>query len=232
MEFFYQAGAMGYFGEGWFWHKLLPGEFKSFPFVTKSITLNPKIGYPFAILRMGQSTWNKISLNNMGFYMWVNHYIKVYNKISKYPILSLYGDDSEFETMITFLESHKLPLSGIELNYSCPNACSIKSCKLPTTKYKLYIKLRYDQDPYKFDLDIIECIHLNTVPLYRGGIGGKIAQKYNWKYISKFSKEGVPIAGSSWTSYNDLKRLQDMGCTTFGIGSIIITRPQWVKTLN
>ena len=41
----------------------------------------------------------------------------------------------------------------------------------------------------------------------------------------------VPIAGVSWTSYEDILRLQDMGCTEFAIGTVIMTNPSLVEAL-
>lgn len=234
MKFFYQAGAMGYFGEGWFWHKYVKGgEFPKLPFVTKSITIGARRGYPFAVMRFGQSTWNKISLHNMGFSEWVNLYSKSGYENSDRLILSLFGTDNEIEIMVGYLEFHKIPLAGIELNFSCPNSADLEHHKLPDTSYPIYLKLRYNQDPYKFDLDKVKRIHMNTVPMFKGGVGGKMAQNYNWNFIMKFGfVEGLPVAGASWTNRTDLQCLRnDLGCTDFGIGSVIITRPRWVKNL-
>ena len=75
------------------------------------------------------------------------------------------------------------------------------------------------QDTYLYDLDKISEIHLNSVPMFYGGVSGKIAQKYNWEFIKQHKE--LPIAGSSWLCMDDIKYLFDLGCQNFGIGSVL-----------
>lgn len=215
---------MGYYGEGWFWHKIFKYTFPTYPIVTKTITLNPHKGLPFAVLRTHNSTWNKVKLHNPGIKTWIK------NLSRSNLILSIYGNTDEIQEICSIVED--IPLSGIELNYSCPNIAVQKYNNLPITKHKLYLKLNYKQDPYKYNLDRIERIHLNTIPKLYGGIGGALAQKYNWSFIKKYIKEGLNVAGSSWVKIEDISYLQDIGVKIFGIGSVIIVNPKLVIRLK
>jgi len=223
MKYFYQSGAMGYGGEGYFWHGFLPYTFPQFPVVTKTITLIPKIGIPFAVIPFGKSVWNRISWHNPGIFKWIIKYAK------KELILSLGGTDQELQTMISFLDVCNLPLKGIELNFSCPHEKRDNKV-IPKTSYKLYLKLRSDQNPYDYDLSKIERIHLNSLPGWFGGISGQKSKEKNWAFIEKYKE--LPIAGSSFNSMNDIKVLEALGCEYTGIGSTIITNPKLVKDLK
>ena len=72
MKFFYSSGAMGYAGEGYFWHKLF--NFPDLPLVTKTITRFPKKGNPLAVLPVGDSVYNKVALHNCGMFDWLMDY--------------------------------------------------------------------------------------------------------------------------------------------------------------
>jgi len=223
MKYFYQSGAMGYGGEGYFWHRFLPYIFPIFPIVTKTITMASKIGIPFAVIPFGKSVWNRISWHNPGFFKWM--------ALHHNPdlILSLGGTDSEIRIMIQFLELVKMKLAGIELNFSCPHEnCNNKV--IPKTDYKIYLKLRANQNPYKYDLSEIERIHLNTLPGWFGGISGERSKEKNWAFIEKYRE--LPIAGCSFHSMNDIRVLEALGCEYTGIGSIIITNPKLVSILK
>jgi len=223
MKYFYQSGAMGYGGEGYFWHKFLSYDFPKFPIVSKTITMASKIGIPFAVIIFGKSVWNRISWHNPGFFKWVAMYHK--------PdlILSLGGTDSEIRTMIQFLELAEIKLAGIELNYSCPHE-NRNNEVIPNTDYKLYLKLRVDQNPYDYDLNKIERIHLNTIPAFFGAVSGKASRAKNWAFIETYNE--LPIAGCSFDSLNDITVLEALGCEYTGIGSTILTNPKLVSKLK
>jgi len=223
MKYFYQSGAMGYGGEGYFWHRFLPYTFPTFQLVTKTITMASKIGIPFAVIPFGKSVWNRISWHNPGFFKWIATHHK--------PdlILSLGGTDSEIKTMIQFLELAEIKLAGIELNFSCPHE-NRNNKVIPKTHYKLYLKLRADQNPYDYDLSKIERIHLNSLPGYFGGVSGKASRTQNWRFIETYKE--LPIAGCSFNSMNDITVLESLGCEYIGIGSTIITNPKLVSTLK
>lgn len=223
MKYFYQSGAMGYGGEGYFWHKFLSYIFPQFPIVTKTITLEPKIGMPFAVIPFRKSVWNRISWHNPGYFTWVT---KHHNPDL---IVSLGGTDSEIKMMIQFFEVAEIKLAGIELNYSCPHE-NRNNEEIPNTDYKLYLKLRSDQNPYNYDLSKIERIHLNSLPGYFGGVSGKASRAKNWKFIETYSE--LPIAGCSFDSLNDITVLEALGCEYTGIGSTMITNPKLVSTLK
>ena len=92
VKYFYSAGAMGYAGEGYLWHKLY--NFPRLPVVSKTITLNPKKGHPYAILPVGKSVYNKVALHNVGYLKWYSNYYL--NKADDIEItLSIAGTDDE-----------------------------------------------------------------------------------------------------------------------------------------
>ena len=224
MNYFYSAGVMGY-GTGRFWHKAY--NFPSFTRVTKTLTMVSKSGCPFAIIKVGNTVWNKVSLHNMGIWNW---YYKNYVGEGNI-IVSLAGTDYEVAFMIDrFLND--IHISGVELNFSCPNVKSFKNKRTPLSKVPLYLKLNHLQDPYDYDLDKITGIRLNSVPKFFGGVSGKAAQKYNWPWIEKFNKEGLNVAGCSCNTIDDMKYMEDIGCKEIGLGSIVLTNPHLVESLN
>lgn len=233
MKFFYQASAMG-FGSGWWWHKYVK-PFPRFPIVTKTITMHPRKGWPWAVLflpYLSKSTWNKVRLHNPGFEWWCDYGIQDLN-----TILSLHGTDEEIQLMADEINMNMFSYSigGIELNFSCPNVKNENNKKLPETDYPLYLKLNYKQNPYDYGYDIkerIERIHVNALPTFFGGISGRLAQKKNWSFIYRYLDHGFNVAGCSWTSMNDIKRLEDMGCTHVGIASQMLTNPNLVRQLK
>ncbi len=223
MKYFYQSGAMGYGGEGYFWHRILPYTFPTFPIVTKTITMASKIGIPFAVIPFGKSVWNRISWHNPGIFKWIVKYAK------KNLIVSLGGTDDEIKTMISMLHFTNLYIGGIELNFSCPHE-NRDNKVIPETYHKLYLKLRADQNPYDYDLSKIERIHLNSLSGYFGGVSGKASKHKNWAFIEKYNE--LPIAGCSFDSMNDIEVLEALGCEYTGIGSTIITNPKLVSILK
>jgi len=220
-DFFYQSGAMGYDGNGWFWHNFLKYKFPKYPFVTKTITLNPKRGISFAVIPLGKSVWNKIMLRNPGIVYWIdNYYPKVEN--TKDMIVSIHGTDEEIQEMCNLIDG--FDIKGIELNFSCPNVKNPRNKIIPKTKHYLYLKLSYNQNPNIYDMNRIKEIHLNSVNMFGGGVSGKLAQRYNWEFIKKHNEFNV--SGSSWVELDDIKRLEDIGCKNIGIGSVILTNPK------
>ena len=127
-------------------------------------------------------------------------------------------------------------IGGVELNYSCPNVKTYSyHNRLPVVikkvNYPVYLKLRYDDNPFDYDLNNVTGIRLNSVPFMMGGISGKIAQKKNWSFIKKYGKE-LNVSGCSFTSEDDIKKLEDMGCTEIGIGSTILINPRLIERLE
>jgi dihydroorotate dehydrogenase len=231
MNYFYSAAVMGY-GEGRKWHKYY--NFPKLPMVTKTLTWRPKIGIPFAILKNGNSVWNRVGLHNIGFFNWFRkYYLEWSDDFRKNIILSVAGTDRQIESMIEIFEAvDDWNIGGIEINCSCPNVKSYHNIIIPKTKIPLYLKLNHKQDPYDYDLDNITGIRLNSVPKYFGGVSGKAAQKYNWVFIKKLNHEGLNISGCSVTSLDDIKTLEDLGCKDIGIGSIMLTNPSIVEGLG
>lgn len=228
MRFFYSSGAMGYAGEGYFWHKLF--NFPDLPLVTKTITRYEKKGNPLAVLPIGDSVYNKVALHNCGMFGWLMDYHFKFSKNTK-NVLSLAGSDEDIQIILDTLIDVKY-IDSIELNFSCPNVADHNNIVIPNTKKNLYLKLNHLQEPFDYDLDRVKGIRVNSIPMKYGGGSGKVAQEKNWEFIERYNKEGLNVAGSSFTSFNDIKRLEDMGCKEVGIGSIIITNPRLVEKIN
>lgn len=223
MKYFYSAGVMGY-GVGRFWHKGY--NFPNFPRVTKTLTIKPKMGYPFAVIKNGNTVWNRVSLHNIGIWEWYYKYYFGQENI----IISIAGTDAEIDFIINRF-TDCLHIKGIELNFSCPNVKSFNNKNIPQSEVPLYLKLNYLQDPYDYDLDRVTGIRLNSVPKYFGGISGEGAKKYNWPWIQKFNKEGLNVAGCSCTTKEDLNYMEILGCKEIGLGAIVLTNPKLVETL-
>jgi dihydroorotate dehydrogenase len=220
MKFFYSSGVRGYGIKNRLIHNFF--NFPEYPAVTKTLTFNKKIGYPFAIMRFGKTIWNKISLHNCGFVEWLDKY---YNYESfKNVIVSIAGTDTEICTMVHILED--LKIKGIELNFSCPNVKSYNNKIVPHTTHDLYLKLNHKQDPYNYDLSNIKSIRVNSIPTKFGGLSGKYAQKKNWKFIEKFNKEGLNISGASCLDFDDFQKMEDIGCHDIGLGTITLINPK------
>lgn len=214
---------MGY-GNGRWWHR-----YYHFPFfvrVTKTLTFNSKVGFPFAVIKLNNSVYNKISLSNYGLFKWFNI---CPNTVKENCIVSIAGIDDEIEFMVELLNHYNI--KGIELNFSCPNVKSFKNKQIPKSKHSLYLKLNYLMDPYKYDLDKIKGIRLNSIPMKFGGGSGSIAKEKNWGFIKKFGKE-LNIAGCSFNSFDDIKKLEDLGCQEIGIGSTILINPLLIESLR
>lgn len=225
MKFFYSASAMRY-GFGYKWHEKY--NFPNFPRVTRTLTLFGKIGTPFLIFKNGNTVWNRVGLHNIGINEWLENYLPGPN-----IIVSIAGKDWEIESMIEFFESINLDVGGVELNFSCPNVKGFKNRVIPKTKYPLYLKLNHLQDPFEYDLNDIKEIRMNSVPgKYFGGWSGKRAQKENWQSIERHNSYGLQVAGCSVTSYDDIKRLEDKGCKSIGLGSVLLTDPKFVESLG
>lgn len=224
MRFFYSSGAMGY-GNGWWWHRFY--HFPKLPVVTKTITLRPRKGYPFAIIRIGNTIYNHFALDNMGVLEWIKQ------NPDTSVVVSISGEDHEIEQMIYVIEESLLPVTGIELNYSCPNVEHPRSKRIvPNSVLPLYLKLNSQQDPYDFDLDNICGIRVNAVSCWFGGMSGKAAQKFNWPFIRKFNTEGLNVAGCSFLCLDDIRYLEEYcGCKEIGIGSTILIKPKLIESL-
>jgi dihydroorotate dehydrogenase len=120
MKYFYSAGVMGY-GNGRFWHKKY--NFPMLSSVTKTLTVCPNLGCPFAVIRNGDTVWNRVGLHNVGIWNWFFKYYFGRENI----IVSIAGTDMEIDTMVNFLENNRRRIEGIELNFSCPNVKPFKN---------------------------------------------------------------------------------------------------------
>lgn len=221
MKFFYSASVMGY-GNGRWWHKYY--NFPKLQCVTKTITLKPKIGRPYAIIKLNKSVYNSVALHNEGIYSWIHNHYTPYKDV----IVSIYGKNyDELDEMFSILEN--LHISGIEINLSCPNVSNTIIKHIPTTHHKIYLKLNYKMDPYQFDLDSVDGIRLNSIPMYICGGSGLVAKNKNWEYIKRYRE--LNIAGCSFYNFEDIRKLEDIGCTEIGIGSTILTNVKLIEGL-
>ena len=82
-----------------------------------------------------------------------------------------------------------------------------------------------------YDVTRISGVRVNSIPVKLGGMSGKAAQKKNWAYIHHYISQGLNVAGCSFTSLDDIKRLKDMGCKEIGIGSTMLTNPKLIEKL-
>jgi len=120
IKYFYSASVMGY-GTGRYWHKYY--KFPKLNRVTKTITLEPKLGIPFAVIKFGNSVWNKVGLHNIGM---KKFYLDLLPELILYTdpedlIISLAGTDDDIDDMVRIIDRGSIPVGGIELNFSCPN---------------------------------------------------------------------------------------------------------------
>jgi len=277
MKYFYSSASQGFFGEGYAWHKpilltesirrfikrertltqdgfsfcTIP-KFPDFPFVCKTITLNPKKGTPWRftpppITMITRSCWNKIRLHNKGFDWFIKEYTWRFASGEKcgdlYKLIpSLYGTTDELQRMIDGLEEYlDYMIKMVEINVSCPNVKEIAEIKLPESPYPLSLKLRYDDDPRRYDLSNVKRITLNSIPASRyikgmpGGISGKLAQSRNWDFIRKYQIQIAPeIAGCSITKMEDIETLSKppYNCKSIGLGSVLMINPWLVLKLK
>ncbi len=224
-KFFYSASVMGDgFGRKWHRRYNLP----NFPRVTRSLTIMKKTGLPFAVIPFGNSVWNNVSLHNSGIRAWYHKYGDM--DLSN-VIVSIYGNTTDINHMIS-MYLNELDISGIEINCSCPNASEHVHSYITVSKHPIYLKLSHTQDPYQFDLDKVRGIRMNSVSVGFGAVSGKAAQEKNWRFIRKFNKEGLNVAGCSITSMEDVRILEDMGCKEIGLGSIVLTNPKLIERIR
>jgi len=228
MNYIYGSGSMG-FGNGYIWHKIFNYKFPSFPIVTKTITLNETKGYPFAIVKIGNTIYNHVSHHNNGYNWFLEN---ILNYKNDNLIVSIAGSDIQINELVFRLNNID-NIKGIQLSFSCPNVKDMKNKNIPKSKHPLYLKLNYLQDPYKYDLNKIKGILVNSVPCWFGGMSGKLSQKYNWPYIKKFNKEGLNIYGSSFVTLDDINYLNEYcGCKTISISSTMLTNPSLIENLK
>ena len=225
MKYFYSAGAMGY-GDGYWWHRFF--NFPRLHFVTKTLTLSPIKGNKYLILPIFNSVFNRVGLDNISLGM----FLAEYGKYMVDKTISMAGKDADIYEMVSIIE-HFLPIEdNIELNFSCPNVKSFENRKIPKTNRNIYLKLNWTQNPYDYDLDKVKGIRLNSIPMKFCGGSGRIAQEKNWAFISKYNKEGLNVAGCSAQNFEDIKILEDLGCTEIGIGSAMLTHPKFVERIK
>lgn len=225
MKYFYSAGAMGY-GEGYWWHRFF--NFPILPFVTKTLTLYQNKGNKYLIIPdFRGSIYNKVGLDNIGIYNFIGKY-----RYSNVPrTISIAGPDEYIKKMMDLIDLFLPKEDSVELNFSCPNIKSFNNRVIPETNRDLYLKLNWTQSPYSYDRSNIKGVRFNSIPLKYCGGSGKIAQKKNWGLIKILNRHGLNAAGCSAQNFEDIKKLEDIGCKEIGIGSVMLTHPKFVERL-
>jgi dihydroorotate dehydrogenase (fumarate)/dihydroorotate dehydrogenase (NAD+) catalytic subunit len=150
-------------------------------------------------------------------------------------------------------------VKGIEINASCPNTQGdnlsntkriIESCekvKRVTSFLPLILKLSVVHNINEILPNIkgiIEAISINSVPwrivfpdkesplayLGGGGVSGKIAQPFTWKFVERIINEtDIPVIGPSVWNFDDIQKLRDLGAKAISFGSIFLRYP-WRST--
>jgi hypothetical protein len=234
-NFIYASGALGLYGEGYLFHKV--HSFPKYPFITKTLTLRPKKGYPLAVLPTIHSVYNKVSLDNPGLAQWLENID--YDTISGNTI-SLFSDNQrDFLVSVMYLQEHfnHKPLK-IEVNFSCPNTGGIyPKYDIPMVdNVQFWLKLNYKQDPNQYSTRNVEGIRLNSNPTtlfsVPCGVSGRKARDNNWKYIKKYGNQ-FNISGCSWYTIDDIKYLiHELKCKEISIGCQTIINPKEVEKLK
>ncbi len=194
-----------------------------------SFTLNERTGkWPqiFKTLRYKGAPYNgwvnKIGLRNPG----IDYAIKTYKKGEIISIAIMKQKEIEYI-------ANKIPDDmDIELNVSCPNThkhminnglkvflnkkrkwCIIK---LPPINFKEDMDRYYEEGFRQFHLS-------NTLPTKYGGLSGEILKPYtnnNMKYIRKYYKDVVIIAGGGIRNMEDIKLYEDGGANHFSVSTL------------
>jgi dihydroorotate dehydrogenase len=231
IDFIYAAGAMGFNGEGYWYHEYW--NFPKFPFVTKTLTFKQNKGCKYCVMPIGNTVLNKVSLDNVGLFNWLVDYYGVFDTNNT---ISIYATDQYKLNCMLFAIANTFKECNVEINLSCPNA-KPSNVKIPIIKgINIALKLGYTQNPFDFlynesDIEHIKMIRLNSVRIFGVGVSGYMAKKYNWKFIKKWGQV-LPVSGCSWNNMDDIYRLIDMGCKEISIGSVMITNPEIVETLG
>lgn len=251
LEYIVAAGAMAYDGKGWPWERPLvaTGIIKPELFVTatKSLTRHPRAGNlrwwkPWTSVRLlpGGSMVNAIGLTNPGIEWW----LRTIAARMEYPlIVSIYGASGELVEMARMLDD--VPLVGIEVNVSCPNACggavvNGAEAVASVSRHPVICKVNVAQDYLGIAREIermAEAISFNSVPWdlvlgakpfpSGGGVSGRAAQKHNWRAMRRIADSGctIPLIASSIMEHDDLARAREYGASAYSFGAIHMLRP-------
>lgn len=91
--------------------------------ITKTITVNPRIGNPMPrICETASGMLNAIGLQNKGLADFIENKIPYFSKIKTPLIVNIAGETTEeFSLLAKTLEKHSDVVQAIEINLSCPN---------------------------------------------------------------------------------------------------------------
>lgn len=226
-EFVAASGALGFDGKGWplpkYWLlKLLLGLYPNLIIpVIKTVTLSARKGDFKAIYDGNDFVVNAVGLDNPGFNVWKEKYLK---RINQNVIFSVAGNSlTEIKYLSVLLAKLNYPfIKGIEFNPSCPNVDKkwdldeiSKAMEIlkGQTRLPIGIKIGYHQKNY---LGIVlavspfaEWISFNSVPWemvfpnkksplikkygVSGAVSGEAIFEINGKMAHEIKKVGIKI---------------------------------------
>lgn len=253
-DFACSSGALGFYGEGYFWEKPLLWSgiinTQEFTIISKTLTFKPRKGNfswfcPWKTVKIiPDGVVNCLGLPNPGYRWWLENYPKTDNKI----IASILPETVE-EAKQMAKDFNFRPLVGLELNFSCPNTEEIKNIVkitetiLENTMHPVIIKLGYTQ-PYKeicLELDgkVAAFDLINSVPWHKvyddpsplnphiGGVSGKPIIKFAREALAKTKVvTSTPIiSGGGIETKEEVFARRVMGASAVTFGSLFLRKP-------
>lgn len=221
IDFLCSSGALGFYGDGWWWEQpfrwlnlLKPQELT---IITKTLTVNPRKGnhsfwFPFRSVRfINNGVVNAMGLPNPGFENWINNYKPKYKLIVSIAPKNVEEADFMAKNLgFLAIDANKNKgIIAIEYNLSCPTFQYSNSLQIidALKKYNLpvILKLGYEDCKNwngelegKADvLDIINSVRWSTIypnkrsPLKKFGGGG-----VSGTVIKNHAKEAINLVAS------------------------------------
>ncbi len=181
------SGAMGFYGDGWWFEKpsFLMGSLRprEFTIIIKTLTYCPRKGNyrwwaPWRCVRLLKDggVVNAVGLSNPGYEWWMNEPYQHVLKQGYNAIVSIMPRNVH-EAAQMILDLNHLKIVGVQLNVSCPNVeqdhnvdfiCKITEAALKYSEHPVTVKLSY-QDDYltickALDGKVAAFELINTVP--------------------------------------------------------------------
>ena len=214
---------------------------------------------PFGCIRfLSKGVVNAVGLTNPGIEWWRREIGPKIDK-KKIPIIgSILSDDvQKLAEMAAMLNDFNLV--GLEVNASCPTTKSdllentekiVKGCQAvkEASRFPIFLKLSVVHDigvilPRIEGL--VEVVDIGSVPwktvfpdqksplshLGGGGVSGKIAQPFTWKFLKEIVElTSIPAIGPSVWEFSDIEKIRRIGARAISFGSVFISYP-WRPTM-